>query len=112
MFYRLLFHTSAPFNRVWWGVVVLTFLTYWIPFAGVLTTCAGAHIVAAYSKCSTDIIVFLVVQVANNGWATEACEGQTHGRVVKLEYSCAVNVFTDLASQLANIQCIIKRALD
>ena len=92
--------------------MVLTFLTYWIPFAGVLTTCAGAHTVAAYSKCSTDIIVFLVVQEANNGWATEACEGQTHGRVVKLEYSCAVNVFTDLASQLAIRQCITKRALD
>ena len=101
MFYRLLFHTSASFNRVWWGVTVLTFLTYWIPFAGVLTTCSGAHTVAAYSKCSPERHVLSLVQVANYGCTIEVCDGQTHGRVVKLEYSCAFNVFTDLASELA-----------
>ena len=111
VFYRFLFHTSAPFDRVWLGVTVLTFLTYWIPFAGVLTTCAGAHTVAAYSKCLPERPVLCLVQVANYGCTTEECSGQTHGREVKLEYSCAFNVFTDLASELDNIQWFVERAL-
>lgn len=57
LFYRLLFQTSAAFKKGWWGVTAFTFLTFWIPIAGVLTTCAGAHSVAKYSKWSADRLV-------------------------------------------------------
>lgn len=50
LFYRFLFRTSAPFKKVWWGVLAFTLLTFWVPIAGVLSTCAGAHTVADYSK--------------------------------------------------------------
>lgn len=75
MLYRFLFQSSRPFKKAWWVVLVFTVLTFWIPIAGVLSTCAGADTVADY----------------------KICNGQTHGRVVKLEYSCAVNIVSDLA---------------
>ena len=31
---------------------------------------------------------------------TDICDGATHFRLVKLEYTCAVNVVSDLASTL------------
>ena len=52
LFYRLLFQSSAKFKKVWWAVLAFTFLTFWVPIAGVLSTCAGADTVAAYSKLS------------------------------------------------------------
>lgn len=75
MLYRFLFQASRPFKKAWWVVLAFTVLTFWIPIAGVLSTCAGANTVAEY----------------------KICEGQTHGRVIKLEYSCAVNIVSDLA---------------
>lgn len=53
MFYRLLFQSSATFKKVWWAVLTFTLLTFWVPIAGVLSTCAGADSVAAYSKSSS-----------------------------------------------------------
>lgn len=73
-FYRQLFKSSRLFNRVWWGVLVFTIVTYFIPFAGVLATCAGADTVAAWKLCNSS----------------------TQARAIKLEYSCAINVLTDL----------------
>ena len=52
LFYRLLFQSSAAFKKVWWAVLTFTVLTFWVPIAGVLSTCAGAHTVAAYGKSS------------------------------------------------------------
>ncbi|KAM0797918.1 hypothetical protein BDR22DRAFT_823731 [Usnea florida] len=75
MLYRFLFQSSRPFKKAWWAVLTFTLVTFWIPIAGVLSTCAGAHTVTDY----------------------KACEGQSHGRVVKLEYSCVVNIVSDLA---------------
>ena len=49
MLYRFLFQTSQAFKKAWWAVLVLTILTFWIPIAGVLSTCAGADTVADYS---------------------------------------------------------------
>ena len=49
MLYRFLFQSSRPFKKVWWVVLAFTILTFWIPIAGVLSTCAGADTVAAYS---------------------------------------------------------------
>ena len=37
LFYRLLFDVSTKFMRAWWVVTVFTFVTFWIPIAGVLT---------------------------------------------------------------------------
>lgn len=54
---------------------------------------------AEYSKCSAERLVFLAVQTANHGCVIEVCDGQTHGQVVKLEYICAVNIISDLASK-------------
>ena len=51
MLYRFLFQSSRPFKRAWWAVLAFTVLTFWIPIAGVLSTCAGAHTVADYSRC-------------------------------------------------------------
>ena len=74
LFYRLLFKAARTFNRVWWGVLGFTVVTYFIPFAGVLATCAGADTVAAWQLCNS---------------ADKA-------RAIKLEYSCAINVATDV----------------
>ena len=51
-FYHMLFKSSERFRKAWWGVLVFVLLTLWIPLAGVLSTCAGANTVAAYSKSS------------------------------------------------------------
>lgn len=75
MLYRFLFQSSTPFKKAWWVVLAFTVVTFWVPIAGVLSTCAGADTVADY----------------------KACDGQTHGRVIKLEYSCVVNIVSDLA---------------
>ena len=79
--------------------MAFTFLTYWIPVAGVLTACTGAHTVAEYSKCSADRLMFPAVRTANHGCVIGVCDGQTHGWMVKLEYNCAVNIVSDLASK-------------
>ena len=50
LFYRLLFETSIPFRRVWWAVLAFTLLTFWIPIAGVLATCANVNTVPEFSK--------------------------------------------------------------
>ena len=73
-FYRLLFSCSRNFLRAWWVVTLLTFTTYWVPFAGVLATCSDASTIAQYNQCNS----------------------ADHARAVKLEYSCALNVATDL----------------
>lgn len=52
LFYRFLFQSSATFKKVWWAVLAFTLLTFWVPIAGVLSTCAGADSVAAYGKHS------------------------------------------------------------
>lgn len=57
LFYRFLFRTSAPFKKVWWGVLAFTLLTFWVPIAGVLSTCAGARTVADYSKLLHELII-------------------------------------------------------
>ncbi|KAL8797266.1 MAG: hypothetical protein Q9195_000419, partial [Heterodermia aff. obscurata] len=75
LLYRILFNTSAPFRKAWWVVLGLTLLTFWVPIAGVLSTCVDKHTVAEYKACNS------------NGPA----------RIAKLEYSCALNVITDLA---------------
>ena len=51
MLYRFLFQSSRPFKKAWWVVLAFTVLTFWIPIAGVLSTCAGANTVADYSQC-------------------------------------------------------------
>lgn len=50
MLYRFLFQSSRPFKKAWWVVLAFTALTFWIPVAGVLSTCAGADTVANYSQ--------------------------------------------------------------
>ena len=54
MLYRFLFQSSRPFKKAWWAVLAFTVLTFWIPIAGVLSTCAGADTVAGYSQCFPD----------------------------------------------------------
>ncbi len=101
LFYRFLFQSSATFKKVWWAVLAFTLLTFWVPIAGVLSTCAGADTVAAYSKHSMCNLPLWLYNRALTSLVTEACQGQSHGRIVKLEYSCAVNVVSDLASMLS-----------
>ncbi len=48
--YRFLFQSSRLFKKAWWVVLAFTILTFWIPIAGVLSTCAGADTVADYSQ--------------------------------------------------------------
>ena len=62
LFYYLLFKISKPFQRTWWVVFSITLLTFWVPIAGVLTTCAGANTVSLYSTLR--VIMFRVVQRA------------------------------------------------
>ena len=50
MLYRFLFQSSKLFKKAWWVVLALTIVTFWIPIAGVLSTCAGAVTVADYSQ--------------------------------------------------------------
>lgn len=50
LFYYRLFKISTLFKKMWWAVLAFTLLTFWIPIAGVLATCANAHTVADYSK--------------------------------------------------------------
>ena len=50
MLYRFLFQSSQSFKKAWWVVLAFTILTFWIPIAGVLSTCAGADTVADYSQ--------------------------------------------------------------
>ena len=50
LFYRFLFVTSAPFRKAWWAVMAFTLLTFWVPIAGVLVTCANANTTAEFSK--------------------------------------------------------------
>ena len=50
LLYRVLFNTSAPFRKAWWVVLGFTLLIFWVPIAGVLSTCANEHTVAEYSK--------------------------------------------------------------
>ena len=66
MLYRFLFQSSASFRRIWWGVMALTLLTFWVPIAGVLATCAGAYTVVEYSKCSAYQVVLLLAWKAEN----------------------------------------------
>jgi hypothetical protein len=75
LFYYHLFQSSKIFKRAWWGIMILTLVTFWIPIAGVLATCAGADSVAAYKLCNSP----------------------DQARAIKLEYSCAVNIITDVA---------------
>ena len=49
MLYRFLFQSSRSFKKAWWVVLVFTLVTFWIPIAGVLSTCAGADTVTDYS---------------------------------------------------------------
>lgn len=51
-FYLLLFKSSAPFKKAWWVVLAFTLLTFWVPIAGVLSTCAGASTVTGFSEYS------------------------------------------------------------
>lgn len=51
MLYRFLFQSSRSFKKAWWVVLAFTIVTFWIPIAGVLSTCAGADTVAEYSQC-------------------------------------------------------------
>jgi hypothetical protein len=74
MFYRMLFGTSQRFMKVWWTVLALTVITYFVPFGGVVATCFGQTTVAGYKLCNS--------------------AGQS--RAIKLEYSCALNVATDV----------------
>ena len=50
MLYRFLFQSSRPFKKAWWAVLAFTLVTFWIPIAGILSTCAGAHTVTDYSE--------------------------------------------------------------
>jgi len=73
LFYHQLFKTNPLFKKVWWGVLWFTLLTFWVPIAGVLATCAGAQSIADY----------------------HACNSATVARAIKLEYSCVINVISD-----------------
>lgn len=37
-------------------VMVFTLVTFWIPIAGVLSTCAGANTATDYSQCFSKIV--------------------------------------------------------
>ena len=39
LFYRLLFEASVAFRKAWWVVMIFTLVTFWAPFAGLLTSC-------------------------------------------------------------------------
>ena len=51
LFYRFLFETSAPFRKAWWAVTAFVLLTFWVPIAGVLATCANVNDIKGFSKC-------------------------------------------------------------
>jgi len=36
--------------NIWWAVLAFTLVTFWVPIAGVLATCAHAKTVADYSE--------------------------------------------------------------
>lgn len=38
------------FRKIWWAVLAFTLVTFWVPIAGVLATCAHAKTVADYSE--------------------------------------------------------------
>ena len=73
--YRLLFGASARFMKVWWVVFVFTIVTYFIPFGGVVATCWNETTIAGYKQCNSS----------------------DTSRAIKLEYSCAFNVATDIS---------------
>ena len=52
LFYWSLFNHSRPFRKAWWAVTAFTLLTFWVPIAGVLATCAHVHTVPEFSKFS------------------------------------------------------------
>ena len=73
-FYYHLFSANRTFVKAWWAVAIFTFITWWVPFAGVLATCGYARSLAQYKQCNS----------AN------------HARTVKLAYTCALNTATEL----------------
>ena len=50
LFYWSLFNHSRPFRKAWWAVMTFTLLTFWVPIAGVLATCAHFKTVSDFSK--------------------------------------------------------------
>lgn len=75
MFYRFLFDVSATFRKMWWAVLVFTLLSFWVPVAGVIATCNDANTLADYAYCNS----------AN------------FPRIQKLQYTCVINVLSDVA---------------
>ena len=50
LFYRFLFETSAPFRRAWLVVTAFVLLTFWVPIAGILATCANVNDLPGFSE--------------------------------------------------------------
>ncbi len=96
LFYHQLFGTSVLFKKIWWAVLAFTLVTFWVPIAGVIATCANAKNVADYSEqLEKDIYITMWKLICT----TEVCDGATASRLVKLEYTCVINVVSDLASK-------------
>ena len=58
LFFRLLFQNTKVFKRVWWGVLGFTILTFCIPIAAVLFTCAHFNSTWQYSMIPSRVIWF------------------------------------------------------
>jgi len=52
LFYYQIFKVSPGFKKAWWGVLVFTCVTFWVPIAGVIATCYNANTIPEFSKYS------------------------------------------------------------
>ena len=56
LFYRQLFYISPTFAKAWWIVTIFTFVTFWIPIAGILTSCGSVS--QLYNASMVDVFEF------------------------------------------------------
>ena len=52
LFYWFIFSSSKAFKTAWWIVMAITLLTFWVPIAGLLATCANINTVPQFSETS------------------------------------------------------------
>ena len=72
--YRLMFGVSQSFMRAWWIVCGIIFVLFWVPIAGVLTTCGPTqgifnfrmlslvHLLAALTPIDRNLLKILALR--------------------------------------------------
>ena len=96
-FYRLLFSISPKFLRAWWTVTIFTVVAFWVCIAGELTKCGPTSQIFSPGRFRTfggreAALISIIV----------ACSSPAYSQYQKQveEYSCGVQVGTDLMSKL------------